>query len=73
MQRGEGDEEGFRLDGGRRVHVGNGDGQDGVANLLDDNGALEARLLGIVAFEMDAGANVSDGIGCSWGMMAGSS
>lgn len=45
-------------------------GQDGVANLLDDDGALEGGLLGIVPFQLHAGRLVPDAVGRSGRVVA---
>lgn len=65
VQGGEGDEVGFLL-----AFLGGGDGQDGVADLLDVDCAGEGGLLGVVALEVDAGWEVCDGVGCCWRVVA---
>lgn len=64
MQRGEGDKVGlFFARGGR-------DGEDCVADLLDVDGFAKGCLLGIVAFEVDAGGKVRNAVRCGGRMVA---
>ena len=61
MQVGEGDEIGFVV--GR-------DGEDGVTDLLDVNGAREGCFLRVVALQLYAVGGIGDVVCCDWGMVA---
>lgn len=66
MQSGQADQVGLLLRGVGRV----GDGQNGVAELLDVYRLAEAGLLGIVALQVNAGFVVGDAVGGSRRMVA---
>lgn len=61
MQVREGDEKGFVI---------GGDGEDGVPDLLDVDGAREGGFLCIVALQLYAMGGVGDVVCCDWGMVA---
>ena len=47
-----------------------GEGEEGVANLFDVDGAAEGDFLGVVALELNPVLVVPDTIGCHGRMMA---